>query len=106
MPSSSPWVLRSFFFFFSSRRRHTISDRDWSSDVCSSDPRLNSSHDQISYAVFCLKQKFRCGSAEHTSELQSPSALVCLLLRHNHSSSCAAHVQNTLDPQPSYSNPQ
>src|SRR2546428_2444809 len=27
----------SFFFFFSSRRRHTISDRDWSSDVCSSD---------------------------------------------------------------------
>src|SRR5206468_7101247 len=28
-------------FFFSSRRRHTRSDRDWSSDVCSSDlPRL------------------------------------------------------------------
>src|SRR5206468_8120886 len=25
------------FFFFSSRRRHTSSDRDWSSDVCSSD---------------------------------------------------------------------
>src|SRR6266576_2460886 len=24
-------------FFFSSRRRHTISLRDWSSDVCSSD---------------------------------------------------------------------
>src|SRR3982750_4044625 len=24
-------------FFFSSRRRHTMSDRDWSSDVCSSD---------------------------------------------------------------------
>src|SRR5206468_6707466 len=106
---------------FSSRRRHTRSDRDWSSDVCSSDldcrravwadaiaprgrgtgdcyvaayetpapflyaekvvkpedapqdwddlldpkwkgklidrksTRLNSSHDQISYAVFCLK---------------------------------------------------
>src|SRR5206468_2783778 len=31
------------FFFFSSRRRHTRSDRDWSSDVCSSDlePRLS-----------------------------------------------------------------
>src|SRR5216683_6490973 len=31
--------LRGFimFFFFSSRRRHTRSDRDWSSDVCSSD---------------------------------------------------------------------
>ena len=26
-----------FTFFFSSRRRHTRSDRDWSSDVCSSD---------------------------------------------------------------------
>src|SRR2546421_7235409 len=25
------------FVFFSSRSRHTISDRDWSSDVCSSD---------------------------------------------------------------------
>src|SRR2546421_6980526 len=77
-----------YFFFFSSRRRHTRSDRDWSSDVCSSDlglhhegelvdllrrqlvelelleqvqdrksTRLNSSHDQISYAVFCLKKK-------------------------------------------------
>src|SRR3989440_1006665 len=85
-------------FFFSSRRRHTRSDRDWSSDVCSSDPelqsqaedgirdlivtgvqdrkstRLNSSHDQISYAVFCLR------SEEHTSELQSRSDLVCRLL--------------------------
>src|SRR2546425_4393717 len=31
------------FFFFSSRRRHTRSDPDWSSDVCSSDlePRLD-----------------------------------------------------------------
>src|SRR6266704_4593945 len=29
--------VASFFFFFSSRRRHTISKRDWSSDVCSSD---------------------------------------------------------------------
>src|SRR2546421_6841548 len=96
-----------FVFFFSSRRRHTRSDRDWSSDVCSSDlirfgrrptnpevepaqvygstqielawtvvpflivvvlflvdrksTRLNSSHDQISYAVFCLKKKKRTG---------------------------------------------
>src|SRR2546421_900062 len=29
--------LFSFYFFFSSRRRHTRSDRDWSSDMCSSD---------------------------------------------------------------------
>src|SRR5256712_9424086 len=30
-------ISYSCFFFFSSRRRHTRSDRDWSSDVCSSD---------------------------------------------------------------------
>src|SRR2546428_3075741 len=30
-------ALRWALFFFSSRRRHTRSDRDWSSDVCSSD---------------------------------------------------------------------
>src|SRR5258708_15472471 len=36
--------------------------------------RLNSSHQIISYAVFCLKKK------KHTSELQSPDHLVCRLL--------------------------
>src|SRR2546425_1484504 len=110
--------LSVLFFFFSSRRRHTRSDRDWSSDVCSSDrseehtselqsqaedgirdlivtgvqtcalpidrksTRLNSSHDQISYAVFCLSSDV-CSSdrsEEHTSELQSRSDLVCRLL--------------------------
>src|SRR2546428_9821480 len=30
-------TVYTLFFFFSSRRRHTRSDRDWSSDVCSSD---------------------------------------------------------------------
>src|SRR2546422_8211448 len=30
-----------FFFFFSSRRRHTRCSRDWSSDVCSSDLRVD-----------------------------------------------------------------
>src|SRR5438132_3469521 len=30
-----------FFFFFSSRRRHTRSLCDWSSDVCSSDLRVD-----------------------------------------------------------------
>src|SRR3989440_9545809 len=30
-------IARRSMFFFSSRRRHTRSDRDWSSDVCSSD---------------------------------------------------------------------
>src|SRR3712207_7489897 len=36
--------------------------------------RLNSSHANISYAVFCLKKK------KHTSELQSRHYLVCPLL--------------------------
>src|SRR2546428_3879078 len=30
-------IILALAFFFSSRRRHTRSDRDWSSDVCSSD---------------------------------------------------------------------
>src|SRR2546421_2318377 len=34
---------QAWFFFFSSRRRHTRSDRDWSSDVCSCDLREASS---------------------------------------------------------------
>src|SRR5207249_9574719 len=33
-----------FGFFFSSRRRHTISKRDWSSDVCSSDLPVTVTH--------------------------------------------------------------
>src|SRR2546421_1934303 len=56
----------------SSRRRHTRSDRK--------STRLNSSHDQISYAVFCLRSEERRRSEEHTSELQSRSDLVCRLL--------------------------
>src|SRR2546430_10219034 len=37
--------------------------------------RLNSSHSQISYAVFCLKKKkldSPCAVPDHTSELPSP----------------------------------
>src|SRR5206468_6539016 len=37
--ASPVWI--SECFFFSSRRRHTRSDRDWSSDVCSSDLGAN-----------------------------------------------------------------
>src|SRR2546421_2277633 len=50
----------------SSRSRTSARDRK--------STRLNSGHDQISYAVFCLKKK------KHTSELQSRSDLVCRLL--------------------------
>src|SRR2546421_2509253 len=37
----------SHLFFFSSRRRHTRSDRDWSSDVCSSDLLNNTAHRSV-----------------------------------------------------------
>src|SRR5206468_10481240 len=37
--SPNPHYVAVACFFFSSRRRHTRSDRDWSSDVCSSDLR-------------------------------------------------------------------
>src|SRR5205807_3126758 len=33
-------IIDFFFFFFSSRRRHTRLQGDWSSDVCSSDLRI------------------------------------------------------------------
>src|SRR5699024_11913650 len=45
-----------FLFFFSSRRRHTRSKRDWSSDVCSSDLRNNTSQlPQVSIQWLCIK---------------------------------------------------
>src|SRR5260221_8737100 len=58
------------FFFFKQKTAYEISCCDWSSDVCFSD----SSHTEISYAVFCLRTE------EHISELQSHSDLVCPLL--------------------------
>ena len=36
-------------FFFASRRRHTRSDRDWSSDVCSSDLDLLAQGKKVDY---------------------------------------------------------
>src|SRR2546421_1307121 len=74
------------------------SDRDWSSDVCSSDQIgrahvWNSSHDQISYAVFCLKKK------KHTSELQSRSELLCRLLLEKKKTTSQKHKQER-QPRP------
>src|SRR5262249_62079335 len=37
---SRTWWCRAVIFFFSSRRRHTRLVSDWSSDVCSSDLRV------------------------------------------------------------------
>src|SRR3989440_4759225 len=45
-------------FFFSSRRRHTRSDRDWSSDVCSSDLNEATSEIAIVYFRFPLRNFF------------------------------------------------
>src|SRR5690606_40316591 len=94
------------FFFFSSRRRHTRFSRDWSSDVCSSDLKIQrSSAPSVRYfssisvaavafavhAKHCLhpigfgpvqvqtaRESER--SEEHTSELQSRENFVCRLL--------------------------
>src|SRR5206468_8114483 len=44
------------FFFFSSRRRHTRSDRDWSSDVCSSDlEHIFERHVTKAFILVCLQ---------------------------------------------------
>src|SRR3712207_7703485 len=94
------------FFFFSSRRRHTRYWRDWSSDVCSSDPLAapaqaqvksveiiapagpGGGYDQLARATQQVleSQGLASGvqvvnrSEEHTSELQSRQYLVCRLL--------------------------
>src|SRR2546421_9007259 len=50
------------FFFFSSSRRHTRSDRDWSSDVCSSDLPLYHGIDASSGLIM-----FSDGTVHHLS---------------------------------------
>src|SRR5256886_8642152 len=42
----------------------------WSSPARSEDTRLNSSHSQISYAVFCLKKKSLFQTAKFGTEMQ------------------------------------
>src|SRR2546430_8789451 len=80
---SSP--ARLLFFFFSSRRRHTRFDCDWSSDVCSSDLKPESSPPPPASpgtppAGNPGATPRGTRSEEHTSELQSQSNLVCRLL--------------------------
>src|SRR5206468_5396878 len=60
------------FFFFSSRRRHTRSDRDWSSDVCSSDlPSKASSGDLTTYLQDSTGMRVRV-MADATSGIAKP----------------------------------
>src|SRR2546428_2726978 len=47
-------ILYGSFFFFSSRRRHTRSDRDWSSDVCSSDLATEAGYHMVALAARVL----------------------------------------------------
>src|SRR5216683_6385179 len=49
-------------FFFSSRRRHTRSDRDWSSDVCYSDLPSNRLPDRHAHRT--PRPSRRCSRAE------------------------------------------
>src|SRR5260221_4359567 len=78
-------------FFFSSRRRHTRSQCDWSSDVCSSDRSEEhtselQSHSDLVCRLLLDWSSDVCSSdrsEEHTSELQSHCDLVCRLLLGN-----------------------
>src|SRR2546421_8604020 len=61
-------VVYSHVFFFSSRRRHTRSDRDGISDVCSSELMIRHTRsDRVWSSDVCSSDR----SEEHTSELQS-----------------------------------
>src|SRR2546421_6383961 len=73
--TSPMFTLRNVFSRILTSSAASVEDTDRKST------RLNSSHDQISYAVFCLKKKkTHKKSEEHTSELQSRSDIVCSLM--------------------------
>src|SRR2546429_6993527 len=55
-------MLVYFFFFFSSRRRHTRCSRDWSSDVCSSDPFVGRGEPRRDLALSRADGAFRVAS--------------------------------------------
>src|SRR3989339_1860731 len=70
---------------FSSRSRHTRLVSDWSSDVCSSDLSRLARKAKRSVSLVVLRTPVSATewpnrSEEHTSELQSLTNLVCLLL--------------------------
>src|SRR5256886_6958704 len=80
MPSA-PTSTASDILFFSAKRRTSFPDRK--------STRLNSSHSQISYAVFCLKKKTYSHDGDHSEnmEVQYVSSLHihdCLCVRRQH----------------------
>src|SRR2546421_7686686 len=58
----NPVGTQFIIFFFSSRRRHTRSDRDWSSDVCSSDLRRSTSDFAIKPPCITVPRAVASGS--------------------------------------------
>src|SRR5256885_4486083 len=67
------------FFFFSSRRRHTRLQGDWSSDVCSSDLRMNRDSNRASFRWYfdtsssnaCLSPRWACSTSCWSSSRSS-----------------------------------
>src|SRR5206468_6547967 len=62
------------FFFFSSRRRHTRSDRDWSSDVCSSDLV----HEYYNPNKIRIEWLMAGGTSDETSSNRNALSLACV----------------------------
>src|SRR6266536_4928819 len=87
-------------FFFSSRRRHTISTRDWSSDVCSSDLILEGLRELDWVPVDVEEQRIRNesrrGFQKHMVRLRRTEQMealdewnVELVLLNSHDAGCA-----------------
>src|SRR5699024_12175595 len=82
-------------FFFSYRRRHTISKRDWSSDVCSSD---------LSYGVILPSSLTRVRSLTLGCSPRLPVSVCgtgCLYLTRNFSWQCDVSSFGTIFPSSS-----
>src|SRR5712664_1927021 len=86
------------FFFFSSRRRHTRSDRDWSSDVCSSDlvaralvlePRVLLFDEPLSNLDAKLRRRVR----EEIRDLQQKLGLSVVYVTHDQEEALAVSDQ-------------
>src|SRR2546428_12128396 len=74
--------MNTCFFFFSSRRRHTRSDRDWSSDVCSSDlePRLTISREMPFLPQHVRRGERRMAAQVHLDGGREPAEAVAVAL--------------------------
>src|SRR5699024_11492724 len=76
-------LLVYFNFFFSSRRRHTISKRDWSSDVCSSDLTAYLFGKWLPYMIVVFAQIFVLfvfGKIVYNIPIEQPFQLLCLAI--------------------------